>query len=57
MNIIKKEIIVQVGNVKLHDVIGDMMVTGFSADGKEVYMMEYGEEGGVWPIDEIKNLQ
>ena len=46
MNIIKKEIIVQVGKIKLHDLVGGELVVGFSNDGSQVYTQEKEEEGG-----------
>lgn len=55
--IIKKEIIVEVDGIKLHDEIFGDMVVGFSADGKNVYVREVGEVGGMLSIEAIKVLE
>lgn len=55
--IVKKEIIVEVDGIKLHDEIFGDMVVGFSPDGKNVYIKEVGEEGGVMSIEDIKVLE
>lgn len=50
--IIKKEIIIQVGDIKIGDRIGDDEVVGFSQNGEDVYTREYGEEGSCIPYCE-----
>jgi hypothetical protein len=56
MNIIKKEIIWKVGDIKLFDMVGGEMVVGFSEDGKMVYCREVGDEGGVMLYDEALKM-
>jgi len=56
MNIIKKEVIWKVGNIKLFDMVGGDMVVGFSEDGKMVYYREVGDEGGVMLYDEALKM-
>jgi hypothetical protein len=56
MNIIKKEVIWKVGDIKLFDMVGGEMVVGFSEDGSEVYYREVGDEGGVMTYDEALKM-
>ena len=55
--IINLNMIVQVGDLKLFDIIGGEMIVGFSEDGEEVYMQECGEEGGVYNYKEILDMR
>jgi len=56
MKIIKKEIIVKVGKVRLFDMVGGDLVVGFSDDGKEVYVRDVGEWGGAVPYNEALEM-
>ena len=56
MKIIKKEIIVQVGKIKLHDLVGGELVVGFSDNGSQVYTQEVGDEGGSIPYQEAEEM-